>query len=176
MTNNPMQDWLAFARAARDYFPLILLGLLALVLLSAWVVFEAFRSATSRQSELTRLRRKVDLLEAERAYSYRASPAVAGDAPQEMVLTPRWVGRGAAATTSDGGCLLIVDAVTPGRKAAFITVRVDGWPGVRHDIRVGHPCEVLGNMGTYTLELDSVNSMGALVGVTLRSRHAQEAG
>ena len=171
-----MQDWLAFARAARDYFPLILLGLLLLVLLSAWVVFEAFRSATSRQGELTRLRRKVDRLEAERAYSYRASPSLEGDVPQEMVLPPRWVGRGAAATTSDGGCLLIVDSVTPGRKAASITVRVDGWPGVCHDVRVGHPCEVSGNMGTYTLEVEGVNTMAARVGVTLRSRHAQEAG
>jgi hypothetical protein len=170
-----MSDWYAFARAARDYFPLILFGLLALVLLAAWVVFESFRSATS-QGELRRLRRKVDELEAERAYSYRASSTIAEDAPQEVVLTPPWVRRGAAATTSDGGCLLIVDAVAPGRKAASITVRVDGWPGVRHDVRVGHPFEVSGNLGTYTLELEGVNTLEVRVGVTLRSRHAQEGG
>jgi hypothetical protein len=170
-----MQDWHAFARAARDYFPLILLGLLALVLLAAWVVFELFRNAAS-QGELKRLRRKVDELEAARAYSYRASSAIMADAPQEVVLTPRWVRRGAAATTSDGGCLLIVDAVTPGRRAASITVRVDGWPGVRHDVRTGHPFEVSGNLGTYTLELEGVNTLEARVGVTLRNRHVQEGG
>jgi hypothetical protein len=170
-----MQDWHTFARAARDYFPLILFGLLALVLLAAWVVFESFRSATS-QGELRRLRRKVDELEAERAYSYRPSPSIMEDAPQEMVLTPRWVRRGAAATTSDGGCLLIVDAIAPGRRAASISVRVDGWPGVRHDVRVGHPFEVSGNLGTYTVELEGVNTLEACVGVTLRSRHAQADG
>ena len=170
-----MQDWHTFARAARDYFPLILFGLLALVLLAAWVVFESFRSATS-QGELRRLRRKVDELEAERAYSYRPSPSTMEDAPQEMVLTPRWVRRGAAATTSDGGCLLIVDAIAPGRRAASISVRVDGWPGVRHDVRVGHPFEVSGNLGTYTVELEGVNTLEACVGVTLRSRHAQADG
>jgi len=168
-----MQDWLAFARAARDYFPFILLGLLALVLLVAWVVFEAFRAASSSRGEVTRLRRKLDQLEAERAYSYRAAPAMAGDGPHELVLTPRWVSRGAAATTSDGGCLLIVDAVAPGRRTATLTVRVDGWPGERHDVRAGHPCEITGNLGTYTVEIDGVNSMAARVGVTLRSRHAQ---
>jgi len=167
-----MQDWLAFARAARDYFPFIFFGLLLLVLLAAWVVFEAFRSATTRQGELQRLRRKVDELEAERAYSYRASSALPGHAPQDMVLTPRWVRRGTAATTSDGGCLLIVDAVTPGRQAAGITVRLDGWPGARHDIRIGTPLELSGNMGTYTLELESVSSMEARVAITLRSHHA----
>jgi hypothetical protein len=167
-----MQDWLAFARAARDYFPLILFGMLVLVLLAAWVVFESFRSAAS-QGELRRLRRKVDELEAERTYSYRPSQAMTADVAQEVVLTPRWVGRGAAATTSDGGCLLIVDAVAPGRRAASITVRVDGWPGVRHDVRIGDPCEVSGNLGTYTLALEGVNSSSACVGVTLKSRHAQ---
>jgi hypothetical protein len=170
-----MQDWLAFARAARDYFPLILLGLLALVLLAAWVVFESFRSAAS-QGELRRLRRKVDELEAVRAYSYRAPPAMTEGAPREVVLTQRWVRRGAAATTSDGGCLLIVDAVTPGRRAASITVRLDGWPGVRHDVRIGHPLEVSGNLGTYTLELEGVNTLDACIGVTLRSRHAEQSG
>ncbi|MGA3027744.1 MAG: hypothetical protein ABSF98_23550 [Bryobacteraceae bacterium] len=170
-----MQDWYSFARAARDYFPLILFGLLALVLVAAWVVFESFRSAAS-QSELRRLRRKFDQLEAARAYSYRPSPAMTADAPQEVVLTPRWVNRGAAATTSDGGCLLIVDAVAPGRRAASITVRVDGWPGVRHEVRIGHPFEASGNLGTYTLELEGVNSLAACVVVTLKSRHAQEGG
>jgi len=167
-----MQDWHSFARAARDYFPLILFGLLVLVLLVAWGVFEAFRRV-SNQGELSNLRRKVDELEAARAYSYRASPTKSTDVPQETVLPPRWVRRGAAATTSDGGCLLIVDALAPGRRVASITVRVDGWPGVSHDLRQGHSVEVTGNMGTYSIELAGVNTLEACVGVTLTSRHAQ---
>ena len=167
-----MEDWHSFARVARDYFPLILFGLLALVLLAAWAVFELFRHNSS-QSELSRLRRKVDELEAARAYSYRASPANSLDVPQDIVLPPRWVRRGAAATTSDGGCLLIVESVTPGRRAAGITARIDGWPGVRHDLHVGHPLEVSGNLGTYTVELEAVNTQEACVAVTLKSRHAQ---
>jgi hypothetical protein len=168
-----MQDWLAFARAARDYFPFIFFGMLLLVLLAAWIVFESIRSASTRQGELHRLRRKVDELEAQRAYSYRASPATPAHAPQDVVLTPRWVRRGTAATTSDGGCLLIVDAVTPGRGAASITVRLDGWPGVCHDVHIGSPLELSGNLGTYTLELEGVNTVDARVAITLRSRHAQ---
>jgi hypothetical protein len=168
-----MQDWHELARAVRDYFPVILLALLVLILLAAWLVFEAFRSA-ARQGEVTRLRRQMDELEAQRVYSYRASSAATIDAPREEVLPARWVQRGAAATTSDGGCLLIVDTVTPGRRAAGITVRVDGWPGVRHEVRVGHSFEVSGNLGTYTLELEGVNTLQARVGVTLKSRHAQE--
>lgn len=168
-----MQEWLGFARAARDYFPFIFFGLLALVLLGAWVVFEVFRSATTRHSELQRLHRKVDELEAERAYSYRPSAAMTPPASQDVVLTPRWVRRGTAATTSDGGCFLIVDAVTPGRNAASITVRLDGWPGVRHDVRIGSPVELSGNLGVYTLELEGVNAMDARVVVTWKSHHAR---
>jgi len=168
-----MHDWQSLARTVRDYFPLILFGLIALLLLAFWVIIEAFRSISS-QSELGKLRRKVDELEAERAYAYKA-PSVTLDAmPQDVVLTPRWVRRGSAATTSDGGCLLIVDAVAPGRKAATLSIRLDGWPGARQEIRAGHPVEMTGNLGTYTLELDAVNAQEARLAVTLRSRHSQE--
>jgi hypothetical protein len=170
-----MGEWIGFARAARDYFPLILFGLLAVVLLVAWLLFEAFRRNAGKD-EVRGLRRKVDRLEAARAYSYRASSTAAPDVPHELVLSPRWVSRGTAATTSDGGCLLIVDAVIPGRRTASITVRLDGWPGERHDVRMGHPLELTGKLGTYTLEVENVGAIEALVGVTLRSRHAQDAG
>jgi hypothetical protein len=33
---------------------------------------------------------------------------------------------------------------------------------------------VTGNLGTYTLELENVNTLEARVGVTLKNRHAQE--
>lgn len=173
MSGAHMHDWQSLARTVRDYFPLILFGLIALLLLAFWVIIEAFRSISS-QSELGKLRRKVDELEAERAYAYKA-PSVTLDAmPQDVVLTPRWVRRGSAATTSDGGCLLIVDAVAPGRKAATLSIRLDGWPGARQEIRAGHPVEMTGNLGTYTLELDAVNAQEARLAVTLRSRHSQE--
>ena len=168
-----MHDWQSLARTVRDYFPLILFGVVAVLLVAFWVIIEAFRSL-SRHSELGQLRRKVDELEAERAYAYKA-PSVTLDAmPQEVVLTPRWVRRGTAATTSDGGCLLIVDAVAPGRKMATVSVRLDGWPGERHEIRAGHPMEMTGNLGTYTLEVEAVSTQEARLGVTLRSRHSQE--
>jgi len=168
-----MQDWQSLAHAARDYFPLILFGLVVVVLAGFWIIIEAFRSMSS-QNELGKLRRKVDELEAERAYAYK-TPSVTVDAmPQEVVLTPRWVRRGAAATTSDGGCLLIVDGVAPGRRTATLSVRLDGWPGTRQEIHAGHPVELTGNLGTYTLELEAVSAQEARVGVTLRSRHSQE--
>ncbi len=168
-----MEDWHSFARTVRDYFPEILFGVLVLVLLAAWAVFETFRR-TSSVSELSRLRRKVDELEAARAYSYRATPTSADEAVGEVVLPARWVRRGAAATSSDGGCLLIVDTVTPGRRGASITVRVDGWPGVRHEVRQGHSFDVTGNMGTYNVELAGVNTQEACLSVTLKSRHIAE--
>jgi len=167
-----MHDLQSLARTVRDYFPLILFGIVAVLLVAFWVIIEAFRSLSS-QSELGKLRRKVDELEAERAYACKA-PSVRTDAmPQDVVLTPRWVRRGFAATTSDGGCLLIVDAVAPGRKAATVSVRLDGWPGASQEIRAGHPVEMTGNLGTYTLELEAVSAQEARLGVTLRSRHSE---
>lgn len=168
-----MHDLQSLARTVRDYFPLILFGIVAVLLVAFWVIIEAFRSISS-QGELGTLRRKVEELEAERAYAYKA-PSVTMDAIQhDVVLTPRWVRRGSAATTSDGGCLLIVDAVAPGRKAATLSVRLDGWPGTRQELRAGHPVEMTGNLGTYTLELEGVSAQEARLGVTLRSRHSQE--
>ena len=168
-----MKDWIGFARAARDYFPFVLFGMVVVVLLAAWLLFEAWRR-TANQTETHRLRRKGDRLETARAYSYRASPTAPQDAPHETVLSRRWIGRGAAATTSDGGCLLIVDAVIPGRRSASINVRLDGWPGARHDVKVGHPLEVTGNLGTYTLDVEGVTTTDALVSVTLKNRHSVE--
>ena len=168
-----MQDWQTIARTVRDYFPLILAGTVVVLLVLFWIIIEAFRTISS-QSELGKLRRKVDELEAERAYAYKA-PSITMDAmPQDVVLAPRWVRRGAAATTSDGGCLLIVDAVAPGRRTATLSVRLDGWPGTRQEIRAGQPVELTGNLGTYTLELEGVSAQEACVGVTLRSRHSRE--
>jgi len=170
-----MHDWQSLARAARDYFPLLLFGLLAFVLAGFWVVLEAIRGL-AKQNELGRLRRKVEELQAERAYAYKAPAHVMCAMPQNVVLTPRWVSRGAAATTSDGGCLLIVDAVAPGRRSATLSVRLDGWPGTRQEIRAGHPVELTGNLGTYRLEVDAVSGTEARIGVTLRNRHSQEGG
>ncbi len=169
-----MYDLHSFARLVRDNLPLLLLVMFAVVMLVAWLTFEALRGASSRD-ELKRLRRKVDELEAARAYAYTSRPSVEA-IPRETVLPARWVRKGGAATTSDGGCLVIVADVQPVRRSAALTIRIDGQPGERHEIRTGTRLELGGNLGSYTVELENVRQSEALLGISLRNRHVSAGG
>jgi hypothetical protein len=66
---------------------------------------------------------------------------------------------------------VIVADVAPPRKSAALTIRIDGNPGVRHEIRTSQRLELNGSLGSYTLELESVRQNEALLGISLRNRH-----
>ncbi len=169
-----MQDWHSVAQTLHDNAGLIFVVLLVSACLMGWLVFQMMRGSETRD-EMVRLRRKLADLELERmhAYSVKTAPEVSLD---PSVLSARWVRKGAAATTSDGGCLLIVDDVVPPARTAVLTLRIDGVAvHVRHHLRTGHLLRAEGNLGTYTVQLTAVEPLQAMVGVSLRNRHAQAA-
>ena len=170
-----MDDWHYVAQGVHDSFALILVILLACGFLAGWLVFHTLRSAETR-GEMVRLRRKLADLEVERSHAYSSANSSPEALVDPVVLSPRWIRKGAAATTSDGGCLVIIDDVAPQAKTAVMTVRVDGAAVlIRHKVRRGHPLRTEGNMGTYTVQVDAVEPQRTMVGVSLRSRHAQAA-
>lgn len=167
-----MQDWHYLGQGVHDNITLILLILLVSGFLCGWLVFQTLRSAEDR-GELVRLRRKLRDLEVDRAHAYsnKSNTEPAGD---PLVLTPRWVRKGGAATTSDGGCLVIVEDTAASSRTAVLTVRVDGLAVCTHQkVRGGEPLMVQGNMGAYTVQITNVEPLQAMVAVSLRSRHAQ---
>ena len=171
-----MQDWYHVALRFHDSLPLIVLNLIACGVLVGWLVFQTLRSAETR-GEMARLRRKLADLEVERAYAYSGAAASAGTGLVDpVVLSPRWVRKGSAATTSDGGCLVIVDDLAPQARTAVLTLRVDGTAiHVRHKVRTGHSLQAEGSMGMYTVQVSAVEQLRTIVGVSLRNRHAQAA-
>ena len=140
----------------------LFVGLLAL---SAWIVFEALRSHSTRRENF-RLKRQLSALEYERV-------TLGPDFSDPIVLSRRWIRSGSAATTTDGGCLVYIDKVSNAIRSADITVRVDGDAILqKHPIHVGDRLEASGKYGTYILRLYATEEMQANLAVALRSHHA----
>ena len=159
-----MNNWSPLLHFVRDNLSVLLFLVVVTVLGGAWVVFEALRSQKNRD-EVSRLRRRVQELEAMQA-------EVRQPFADPLVLQARWIRTGSAATTTDGGCLLFVDKVSVPSSSAALTVRVDGYPVLQqHDVQVGQRLEAAGKYGTYILELCAVQPTQANVAVALRSRH-----
>jgi hypothetical protein len=157
----------AWAYWIHDNITLILFGVVVGMFFIAWLVFEAIRSHSSRD-EIFRLRQR--LYELERSKVGRSL----SDGPP--VLASRWINVGGAATTSDGGCLILVEAVSPLQNRAMMTVRVDGYPALKNEgILVGQRVEVEGKSGTYSVELHDTGKNQARMAVSLRSRHVEYA-
>ena len=133
---------------------------------AAWIVFEALRSHR-RRDEVFALRRRVTELEMEHASTHPS----AGD---PVVLSSRWIKSGGAAATSDGGCLLYIDRVSPAVRSAQLTVRVDGYPVLQnHAVKSGERLEAAGKNGIYVLELYAVEGIQAHLAVALRNHHRE---
>ena len=157
----------AWAYWVHDNITLILFGLVVCMFFVAWLVFEAIRSHSSRD-EIFRLRQRLYELEREKV------GRTLGDGPP--VLASRWITVGGAATTTDGGCLILVEAVSPLQKRAMMTVRVDGYAAKKNEaILVGQRLEVEGKSGIYLVELHDTDKNQARMGVSLRNRHTEYA-
>jgi hypothetical protein len=157
----------AWAYWIHDNITLILFGVVVGMFFVAWLVFEAIRSHSSRD-EIFRLRQRLYELEREKVGRSLT------DGPP--VLASRWINVGGAATTSDGGCLILVEAVSPVQKRALMTVRVDGYPALKNEgVLVGQRLEVEGKSGIYVVELHGTAHKQARMAVSLRSRHVDYA-
>ena len=159
-----MPHSLTVLRFIRDHLSLLTLVLVVFILAGAAVLLEALRGRRSR-AEVFQLKRKLRDLE-----SAQAAPGRTLNDP--VVLTSRWVQSGRAATTSDGGCLLFIDRVSPVTNSADLTLRVDGYTRLNsRNVGVGERLEAKGKYGTYILELSGVEESQAKVAIALRSRH-----
>jgi hypothetical protein len=157
----------AWAYWVHDNITIILFGLVVCMFFVAWLVFEAIRSHSSRD-EIFRLRQRLYELERD-----RVGRTLSDGSP---VLVSRWINVGGAATTSDGGCFLLVEAVSPLQKRALTTVRIDGYPALKSEpVVVGQRLEVEGKSGTYVVELHDTAKNQARLAVSLRSRHVEYA-
>lgn len=161
-----MRGWISLQYWVRDNVVLIALLFIAVLFGLAWLIIEALRSHASRD-EVFRLRQR--LYELERAKGY--SPGLDFGS---LVLHSHWIKVGGAATTSDGGCFLLLEAVSPVQKKVSITVRVDGLPVKRNAMMsVGQRLEIEGKSGTYSIELHATEPQQARVNVYLRTRHME---
>ncbi len=166
-----MAGWTILLRTVHDNIALIFSGLVVAVLGVAWLVIAAIRSNRSRD-EIFNLRHRITELERERVAARPAS----GGPLMPVVMPDRWVRIGGAATTSDGGCLILVDGVSAAEHTAQLTVRVDGYPVKRSErLRVGETFELNGKSGIYLVSLYGTDSVQAHLGVGLRSKHASPA-
>jgi hypothetical protein len=162
-----MLDWRHLFRLVHDNIAILFFGLVVAVFALAWLVIEAYRSHRSRD-EIFKLRRRISTLERERVMATLAVPTT-----DPMVLTARWVRMGSAATTTDGGCLVMVDRVFPQQRRVVLTLRVDGYPALSgHSAVAGERVEVNGKYGTYILQVFSVEGIQTQLAVWLRSHHA----
>src|SRR5260370_459585 len=161
-----MPDLPTSLRFVRDNIALLVFVVLLVSVGGAWIVFEAFRSHKNRE-EVERLRRRLSELSQE-----RSSPGPTFTDP--VVLPSRWIRSGAAATTTDGGCLLYVNKVSAASNFADFTIRIDGYAVLEnHSIGVGERLEATGKFGTYILELSAVDGVQANVAIALRNRHKE---
>src|SRR5579883_1286393 len=141
-----MSGSLQFLRWVHDNITLIFFGAIVAIFVVAWLAFEAIRSHRSRD-EIFRLRQRLYQLERDQQFSRSMDAG-------PIVLSSRWVTVGSAATTSDGGCLIILEAASPFQKRAMMSVRVDGLPAMRNQtLSVGQRLEVGGKSGIYSIEL-----------------------
>lgn len=158
-------------RFIRENLPILMFVFLLALLAGGWVVFESARSLLKRD-EVDKLRRRVEELERSQALLVQPAPprkTIGGP----MVLSTRWVGRGGAATSSDGGCLVLVEEVIPASSQVLLTVRIDGVPvRERQAVSAGESLELDGKFGFYTVEVGAVSGHQAQVSGWLRNRHA----
>ena len=162
-----MRAWTILLRTVHDNIAIIFFGLVVAVFGVAWLVIEAIRSHRDRD-EIFNLKHRITELERERIAARPASvePLI------PVVMPDRWVRIGGAATTSDGGCLILVDRVAPAEHTAQLTVRVDGYAVKRSErLRVGESFELMGKSGIYLVSLYGTDSLQAHLGVGLRSKH-----
>jgi hypothetical protein len=153
-------------RFVQDNITLLLALTILFTMASAWIVFEALRSHR-RRKEVFQLRRKLSQLESQRA-------TVAPDFNDPVVLSRRWIRTGAAATTTDGGCWIYVDKISPAIRTVDFTVRVDGDAILQnHPVHVGERLEASGKYGTYIVRLYEAEALQANLAIALRSRHRE---
>lgn len=156
--------WGRFLFWVRDNISLILFFLVVAFCGTGWLIFEAVRSQQSR-GEVSRLRHRLYELERQRQFGSDLDKG-------PVVLPSRWIRVGTAATTSDGGCLLLVDAASPLQNRVMLTVRVDGLAVKRNQpMLVGNTLEVSGKSGLYSIEVRGAGKDQARVNVSLRSHH-----
>ncbi|MGI8744499.1 MAG: hypothetical protein ACR2NN_18375 [Bryobacteraceae bacterium] len=163
-----MRGWGVVLRLVHDNITIIFFALVVAIFGVGWLVVEAFRSHQTRD-EIFQLRRRLRDLERERV----AGKSLSID---PIVMPERWIRIGSASTTSDGGCLILVERVAPAQHSAVLSVRVDGY-AVRQSepLRVGDQLELPGKSGTYLVELYNTGASQAQVGVALRSKHREYA-
>jgi hypothetical protein len=162
-----MREWITLLRFVRDNITLIVFLSVAGVFIAGWVILEAFRS-THNRDEVFRLRQRLSELERERVTGY------AGPSPDPVVLSPRWLRRAGAATSADGGCLVVLEGTSPLQNRAVFTVRVDGEAVVRSQgMRVGERLEAEGKSGVYLLSLYGVEGVSAHLSIALRNKHLE---
>lgn len=160
-----MRGWGAVLHWVHDNIFLIFFGAVVVLFVAAWLIAEAFRSHQNRD-ELVRLRHRVHQMERD-----QAMPASFGAGP--IVLSPRWLIVGSAATTTDGGCFILLEAAWPLQRRAMLTVRVDGLPSQRNaSVTVGETIEASGKSGIYSIELHAAESNQARLAISLRAKHA----
>jgi hypothetical protein len=162
-----MREWQYILRLVRDNITLIVFLIVVAMFGVAWLVFEAIRSHQSRD-EIFRLRQRLSDLERERQTGFEVSL-------HPVVLSPRKIRVGSAATTSDGGCLIYVENASAMQRRTVVTVRVDGelaWQS--RALQIGQKLEIPGKSGTYILDLYGVEGAEAFVSIALRSKHAEE--
>jgi hypothetical protein len=159
-------DWLSSLRFVRDNPALLVFVVLLTIIGGAWIVFEAVRGHKNKE-EVSRLRRRLSEINQE-----RTAPKPRFTDP--VVLSSRWIRSGAAATTTDGGCLLVINRVSAASSFADLTIRIDGYAVLEnHSVGVGERLEATGKFGTYVLELSAVDGVQANVAVALRNRHKE---
>lgn len=149
---------------AQDHIGLIALILIAVILFTAWLLFQAIRGQPARD-EVGRLRARLYELERERSVGPELSAG-------PLVLAHRWIPVGASAVTSDGGCFLLVEGASALQRKAVVSVRVDGLPArMREGVTVGQRLEVTGKAGVYTVDMQAADKDRARLGVHLQNRH-----
>lgn len=159
-----MRGWMHVLRLVHDNIALIFFVLVVALFVVAWLVVEAIRSHQSRE-EIFKLRRRVVQLEHEGLGARSASP-------DPVVLPHRWIRIGSAATTNDGGCLILVERVSGTQRRALLTIRVDALPVLKSEpVQVGQRLELIGRSGIYLVELHGIDGIQANIGVSLRSKH-----
>jgi len=154
-------------RFLRDNAALMVALIVIAVVGGGWIIMEAIRGQ-KRRDELEALKAKL----AKRQADYLKLGEQFND---PVVLANRWLNTGAAATTSDGGCLLYVDRVDPDLGSAGLTVRVDGEAvHLNHSMTAGEFLQAQGKYGTYTLKLCKIAPRQVKIAVALRSRHKDD--
>lgn len=161
-----MRGWISVLHWVHDNIILIFFVVTCGMFLAAWLILEAFRSHRGRD-EVFRLRQRLYQIEREQGF---VRPTDTGP----VVLASRWIGVGAAATTSDGGCLILIEGASPFQKKAVMTIRIDGLPYKRNEaMLVGQRLEAGGKSGTYCIVLHATDQNQARLAVSLRTRHLE---